>query len=405
MSIPVGVRAFGPLATHVEGFRVRLALWGYSPSSRAVHLRLMAHLSGWLDERGLQGSALTAAVVDAFVTERRAAGYVIARSSRSLGPLLEYLREVGAVPVPVPRQMATPVEAMLAAYSRYLAHERGLAVSTIERNTGLVRPFLADQMTGGQLLLEDLVAADVTAFVLALARRGNASPATVARTGTALRSLLRFLHREGVTNQPLAEAVPAAASWKLAGLPKYLESEQVAALLTSCDQGTGVGRRDFAMLTVLVRLGLRAGELAALRLEDIDWHRAEVMIRGKGNRQERLPLPSDVGVAVVSYLTADRTALATVREVFIGARAPHRALTSGAVTQVVARAACRCGLGSIFAHRLRHSAATGMLRAGASLDEVGQVLRHRHPLTTAIYAKVDRDALRTLARPWPGAVS
>jgi site-specific recombinase XerD len=219
---------------------------------------------------------------------------------------------------------------------------------------------------------------------------------------TALRSLLRFLHVDGVIGAGLADAVPAVAGRKLAGLPKALAADQVAAMLATCDRGTAVGRRDLAVLTVLSRLGLRAGEAAALRLDDIDWRQGEITVTGKGSRQERLPLPADVGSVVVAYLRDGRPR-ASHREVFLCARAPHRGMSRGAVTNVAARAARKAGLGTVHAHRLRHSAATAMLSAGGSLNEIGQVLRHRHVLTTAIYAKVDIVALRTVARPWPGS--
>lgn len=231
------------------------------------------------------------------------------------------------------------------------------------------------------------------------------SPATVQRTGTAMRSLLRFLHLGGVIDVSLVGAVPAAANWKLAGLAKYLTREQTGMLLSSCDAATTVGRRDLAILTLLARLGLRAGEVAALRLDDIDWRRAEITVVGKGNRSDRLPLPGDVGEALVSYLSGLRPATIGDREVFLAARAPHRGLTRGAVSQLVARASRRCGLGTIYAHRLRHTAATTMLGAGASLEEIGQVLRHRNAMTTAGYAKVDHERLRPVARPWPGDVA
>ena len=390
----------GPLAPFVERFHARLELLGYALQSRVGHLRLMAHLSSWLGVHGLNGSELSPEVVDGFVLDRRAAGYRDARSARSLRPLLEYLREVGAAPLAVQQQVVGPVEAMLAGYASYLTHERGLAVLTVWRSTDLVRPFLAARVAGDLLGLESLTAAEVTAFMLA--RSESASPATVQRTGTALRSLLRFLHLRGVIGASLVGAVPTAANWKLAGLPKYLTQEQAGMLLASCDLATVVGRRDLAILKLLARLGLRAGEVAALRLEDIDWRRGEITVRGKGNRHERLPLPADVGEALVAYLSGFRPAAAAVREVFVGTRAPHRALTRGAVTQLVARASRRCGLGTIYAHRLRHTAATTMLHAGASLEEIGQVLRHRHTLTTAGYAKVDHERLRALARPWPG---
>lgn len=362
----------------------------------------MADLSGWLGERGLDSSALSPETVDGFVADRRAAGHRDARSARSLSPLLEHLREVGAAPLAVAPQVAGPVEAMLSDYASYLTQERGLSVLSVGRNTDLVRPFLAARVerAGEVLDLGLLTAAEVAAFMLA--RSETASPATVQRTGTALRSLLRFLHLQGVIGASLVGAVPTAANWKLAGLPKYLTPEQAGMLLVSCDPATAVGRRDLAILTLLARLGLRAGEVAALRLDDIGWRRGEITVVGKGDRGERLPLPADVGEALVSYLSGFRPAATTGREVFLGTRAPHRALTRGAVTQLVARAARRCGLGTIYAHRLRHTAATTMLHAGASLEEIGQVLRHRHALTTAGYAKVDHERLRELARPWPG---
>lgn len=219
---------------------------------------------------------------------------------------------------------------------------------------------------------------------------------------TALRSFLMFAHAGGLTAVGLASAVPATASWKLAGLPRALTGEQVAALLGSCDGTSVVGRRDSAVLAVLSRLGLRAGEVAGLRLDDIDWRLGEITVRGKGGRCDRLPLPADVGQAIVSYLAGGRPG-AGCREVFLCVRAPWRPMSRGAVTNVVARAARKAGLGTVHAHRLRHSAATAMLGAGAPLEEIGQLLRHRATLTTAIYAKVDIGALRTVARAWPGS--
>ncbi len=401
MRDPALVQVLGPLLPFSGGFRARLQVWGYAPGSQVVHLRLMAELSSWLEDRGLDGSGLSTAVMDEFVGDRRAVrlGARPIRSRRP--PLLEYLIEIGAAALSV-SQVDDPVEALLVDYGAYLAHERGLAATTVQRHTDLVRPFLAAQIATG-LGLRALNAGDVIAFMLA--RSGCASPGTVQRTGTALRSLLRFLHLQGVIGSSLVGAVPAAANWKLAGLPKYLTPEQVAAILASCDRDTAVGRRDLAVLTLLARLGLRAGEVAALGLADIDWRLGEITVRGKGDRRERLPLPTDVGEAIVAYLSGSRPAAATGREVFVGTRAPHRALTRGAVTQLVARASRRCGLGAIYAHRLRHTAATAMLRAGASLQEIGQVLRHRHALTTAGYAKVDHEGLRGLARPWPGSAA
>jgi site-specific recombinase XerD len=202
----------------------------------------------------------------------------------------------------------------------------------------------------------------------------------------------------------LTNAVPKVAN-RRAGLPRALDPGQVKALLDSCDTSSVAGRRDYAMMLLLARLGLRAGEVAGLRLEDLDWRPGQLRVRGKGNRRDLLPLPVEVGQAVVDYLREGRPAAAQDRCVFIRLKAPHRALSGTGVTQAVAAAGQRAGLGTIYAHRLRHSAATAMLAAGAPLAEIGQVLRHRRALTTAIYAKVDTEALRALARPWPGGVA
>jgi site-specific recombinase XerD len=264
-----------------------------------------------------------------------------------------------------------------------------------------VRPFLHTRASSEGLGLSQLSAADLTAFVVACcphqARR------TAQLSVTALRSLLGFLHLEGAIERPLAGAVPSVASWRLSTLPKGLEPAEVRRLLASCDGDTATGCRDLAILTLLARLGLRRGEVARLKLDDIDWRAGEIVVRGKGRRDERLPLPSDVGEALAAYLRRGRHTSTECRSVFIRVKAPHRALTSAGVGQVVFAAAERAGLRRIYAHCLRHTAATELLRCGASLTEVGQLLRHRQAGSTAIYAKVNREALRTIARPWPRA--
>jgi site-specific recombinase XerD len=397
---PALVSVPGPLSPFRDGFAAWLEMAGYSRQMRAEHLRLMAGLSRWLDERGETGEALSSPLLPEFLACRREARSSTGRSVPGMRPLMEYLRGAGAAPPDEPAPPDGPAEAAIAEYASYLRSERGLAAVTVGREITLLRPFLAGRVRGGFGDLETLTAADVQAFVLDCAR--SRPPATVQRTGTALRSLLRFLHVRGVTATPLAGAVPSAANWRLSGLPRHLTREEAARMVGSCDLATVTGRRDRAVLLLLARLGLRAGEAAGLRLDDIDWRAGEITVRGKGSRHERLPLPPDVGEALASYLRDGRPAAAQGREVLAGVRAPHRPLTRGAVTQIAARASQRCGLGTVFAHRLRHTAAAGMLGAGASLDEIGQVLRHQRALTTAIYAKVDYDGLRGLARPWPG---
>ncbi len=401
MRDPSRARVTGPLARYAPGFAGELARLGYTPDSASGQMFVMAHLSRWLAGGGLDAAGLTPQVAERFLAARRAAGYTLYLSPKALVPLLGYLRRLGAVPEPAPVP-ATPVEALLGRYRRYLVTERGLARETARGYADFVRPFLAGRERAGGLDLAGLTAAEVTAFVLAACPGKPKGSAKLTVTG--LRSLLGFLHVEGLVSEPLGQMVPSVASWRLAGLPKALEPAQVAALLASCNQHAAAGRRDFAMLTLLARLGLRAGEVAALVLEDIDWRAGEITVRGKGSRAERLPLPADAGEAVAAYLADGRAEpFEGTRRVFLRVRAPHRGLTTGGVTQAVFSAGQRAGIGRVFAHRLRHSAATGMLAAGAPLTEIGQVLRHRRLLSTAIYAKADTGALRALARPWPGA--
>ncbi len=268
MRDPSRVRVPGPLESYAEDFRGELAGRGYSPDAAAVQLQLMGHLSRWLAGQGLDPTGLTPAVVDAYLAERRSLGCASHWTPRALAPLLGFLQRREVAPASVASGPAGPVEALLGRYARWLAAERGLAETTIRRNVELVRPFVAGWERAGRVELEHLRAADVTAFVVT--RCQNARGGTAPRMVTALRSLLRFLHVDGLIDQPLATVVPSVAGWKLTGLPTALQADQVAALLASCDQVTVVGRRDLAILTVLVRLGLRAGEAAALRLDDID---------------------------------------------------------------------------------------------------------------------------------------
>jgi integrase/recombinase XerD len=400
---PLRAGMVGPLESHGPGFATELVRLGYAPSSVDLHAQLAAHLSASLDREGLGAGDLTPDVVETYFAARRAAGCASHRTRASLKPLLAYLRSIGAAPEPAGSVTRGPVEALLERYRRYLRVERRLDPVTIEGYVCRVRSFLEWRIVGGELRLESLAAGDVVAFVLS--ERPRRSPGSVKLTVTALRSLLRFLHVDGVLDEPLARAVPSVAYWRLAGLPQPLEPGEVERLLASCRLDTETGRRDFAILKLLARLGLRAGEVARLRLEDIDWHAGEIRIRGKGGRQNRLPLPADVGEAIAEYLRAGRPRGATGRCVFVRAIAPREALTPRALTKVVIRAGGRAGVGQVAAHRLRHTAASDMLRAGTPLAEIGQVLRHRHLSTTAIYAKIDREPLRELAQPWPGGAA
>jgi integrase/recombinase XerD len=402
MVVVHGVRVAGPLAPYAEGLAGELGRLGFTPLSARQQLQVAAHLSRWLAGAGLGAEALTGPVADRFLAERRAAGYSAYLTPKALGPLLGYLRRLGVAPQPGRPEPAAGAETLLEAYRAWLLGERGVQSAVARGYLDLVRPFAERHAADGGAGLRALTAGDVTAFLTARSRRLR--PKTAQRLATAVRSLLRFWYLQGLIAGPLDRAVPKVAN-RRPGLPRPLEPAQVQAMLDSCDRATAAGRRDLAMLTLMARMGLRAGEVAGLRLGDISWRAGEITVRGKGNRRDRLPLTADAGEAVAAWLSDGRPATALDRSVFTRIKAPHQGLTSGGVTQAVAAAARRAGLGTIYAHRLRHSAATAMLAGGGSLAEIGQVLRHRRPMTTAVCAKVDTAALRALARPWPGASS
>jgi integrase/recombinase XerD len=399
------VRVPGPLGAFSIVYANELARQGYAPASVRLQIKLLADLSGWLLNQGMVAGDLKSSELDRFLRDRRAAGYTRYVSVRAVRPILDYLRGLEVAPPQAADAVGGPVEVVLDRYWRFLTVERSLANATARCYVDMARPFLEGRISAGGLALDlgHLSAADVVSFVVARCPRQSRGAAKL--TVTALRSLLGFLHLEGIIQGSLVSVVPSVAGRRLVGLPKGLDPDQVRRLLASCEESSRRGCRDIAILTMLVRLGMRAGEVAKLRLDDIDWRVGEIIVRGKANCTERMPLPSDVGRTLAEYLQRGRPASAQGRTVFVRIKAPHRNLSSAGVSNVVADAAQRADLGRIHAHRLRHTAAMQMLRAGASLREIGQLLRHRRALTTAIYAKVDRDALRTIARPWPGDVA
>ncbi len=287
---------------------------------------------------------------------------------------------------------------LLAEFRTWLDRERGLSPVSVGCYSKQAKYFLA--AVGGPGAVSGLDAGKVTAFTVEHSRDRNGWSAKA--MVTSLRAFLRFAHATGRTAVPLAGAVPAVASWRLAALPRGLSQAEIGRLLAGCDRQTAAGLRDYAVLSLLARLGLRGAEAAGLRLDDIDWRAGEIAVTGKGSRTERLPLPAPAGEALAAWLTDGRPRCGP-RAVFVTVRRPYRQLTPEAVRAVMGRACDRAGLERRGSHRFRHALATEMLRAGASLPEVGQVLRHRNMLSTSIYAKVDHDALRPLARPWPRA--
>lgn len=394
-----------PLAAFKAGFACHLADQGYARRSVGKLDRLIRDLDRWLLAEGLAADDLNRLAIARFQAGRMSAGRKELVSPRALQSFTNYLRTVGVAPKAPPAKLSA-TDRLLERYGEYLKVERGVKTATAGRYSALIRPFLDARHSGVREIESDLEAlseADVIAFVIAKCSAMN--PGQAPLFVTALRSLLTFLHVDGVIPRSMSGVVPTVPGRRLTGLPKGVTPAVLGQLYRGCDRESHAGARAFAVITMLARLGLRAGEVARLRLGDINWRAGEMLIIcGKGNRTEPLPLPADVGAALADYLQRWRPET-DERAVFVASRAPYGRLNGNSITKIVADAARRSGLDPIYAHRLRHTAATQMLRNGASLPEVAQVLRHRQTITTAIYAKVDREALRTIAPAWPGDVA
>ena len=400
-----GCSGGGPLVSHLDRFATFLASEGYAAMTVHVKCTLVAELSLWLKRHKVPLAKLDDQGLRQFHVGRRRRGVAQRGDVATTQQLLTFLRGIGCARVVSPPIDRSAVGKLTRDFEQFLRSERGLSPSTLINYLPIVRRFLTERFPGKALRVEQLCPQDLHHFILGQVQRVSRTYAKL--TVTALRSFLRFLLQRGAINTNLAAAVPGVAHGRLSHLPKSLPPEQVERLLESCDRDTPAGQRDYAILLLLARLGLRAGEVVEMNLEDLDWEAGEILVRGKGQRLARLPLPRDVGVALAHYLRHVRPMCST-RRVFIRSRAPQRGFASPvAVCDVVRRALQRAGLNPEFkgAHLLRHSLATELLRRGASLDEIGQLLRHQQPTTTQIYAKVDIAALRRIAPPWPGSAS
>jgi len=388
------------MAPYIRGFEGRLLDLGYTPETVRNMLKQVGQLGRWMGTQGLDASQLGAEPIAGFVSAQRTGSHRRVPSVRSFVPLLDFLCREGVLATAEVVARA-PVDVVVADYRTWLVHERGLAAPTVLRYENLARRFLRHRATvAGPGFVEDLSGADVVGFLLAETARLSvgAAKGCVAE----LRSLLRFLYLKGQVQLPLAAAVPPVAGWHDTGVPDGMAAPQVKRLLDCCDRTNSVGARDFAMLMLVARLGLRSAEVARLELDDIDWRAGEIVVRGKARRRDRLPLVAEVGEALSAHLSSPRRPT-TLRQVFLVTKAPTRAIRADLVSDVCRRACERAGVPRVGAHRLRHALATDMLRHGATLTEVSQVLRHRDLATTAIYAKVDFTSLRSVAQPWPGA--
>jgi len=383
MKVSARVHVLGPLSAYRAGFAAMLSDRGYTDLSLANQLRLAAHFSRWLEKRHLNAQDLTPDLVDRYLAGRRRTRAHLT-SRRALAPLLECLG-LAALVAPQPRRC----DGVLARYSVYLVEERTLTPPVRARYEAT-----ADTLLRGRDPAS-MTPQDVISFV-----RGLGGGPGLAIELSALRAVLRYLHISGETSVPLVSVVPSMPGWRKTSLPKGLAAPQVRAVLASADRRTTTGRRDYAVLLLMLRLGLRACEVAALTLDDVDWVIGEIVVHGKGGGLSRLPLPTDVGEALAGWLRRRRRDLA-IRALFVTSRAPYRPTSAQVIRGIGARALRSAGVSVGGGHRLRHTAATQMLRRGASLSEIAHVLRHRHVDTTAIYAKVDRTTLRGVVQPWP----
>jgi integrase/recombinase XerD len=391
-----GVVVAGPLVPFVDAYRLELRARGYTARTAVTEVRQVARLSHWLDESELGVAELNVERVDEFLAFQRDLGHNRAEWSRpGLVCLLDVLMALGVLRSEEPL-VPTPTEALLAAFGRHLVTERGLAAGTVRGYVDRTRRFLVGlDATGG---LGSLTSAQVTAAVVREA--GAVSVSGAQNFVASLRSFLRFCFAEGLVGVDLSQAALPVTGRRRSTLPWGITRAEAKALLASCDRRSALGRRDYALLITLLRLGLRQSEVAGLRLDDIDWRAAEVVVHGKGGRADRLPLPAEAGAAIAAYLRRGRPAGGR-RELFLRARAPYGPIAPGTVASSVRRACRRAGIPEVGSHRLRHTIACEMVATGVPLVDIAQVLRHRSLQTTAGYARVDVERLRQLAAPWP----
>ena len=389
----------GPLASHLDAYLKHIEQEGFLPSSVPMQMYAIARFSNWLRAGQVDLHQVDEATVERFL--RRDPGVVHSAESASLRRFLVLLREIG-VTAAMPPEPRSCRQRFVDSYRRYLLRERGLAQSSLLNYVPFAEQLLSSRFGESDINLAELTAMDVTKFMQY--RVHQLSPGRAKLLVTALRSFLRYLRHQGEISLDLAGCVPAVAVWSLSTVPKFLPAGTVQRVLDHCERDTPDGKRNYGILLLLARLGLRACEIVSLSLDDIDWDNGRVTIRCKGGRWAQLPLPADVGEALAIYLRSGRPRC-VCRHVFVRHRAPIRGFShSITVSTIVRRALIRTGIDSARkgAHLFRHTLATDLLRQGASLDEIGEVLRHRSPNTTAVYAKVDLTALRTLALPWPG---
>ena len=396
----------GPLSAHIAGFAKWVSEEGYALYSRHRQVRLAACFSRWLGEKGADVSNIGSEHVVRYLRTHPRQVKIARGDAAALRYFLDFLRRQGVIPPErISPHSISHVEQVVQEFQRYLLNDRALAPSTVINYAPFVRGFLSNCFGRGPVKLSQLCAGDVVRFVQRLAKRLHLKRAKLLTA--ALRSFLHYLLYRGDVLHDLAGAVPTVANWSMTSIPRAIPPDLVRRLLVSINRRTAMGRRDYAILLLLARLGLRASEVAGIALEDIDWNAGTLIIRRKGGQHSTLPLPAEVGAAITAYLRNGRPRNNNCRSVFLRERAPFKGfLGPVAITSVVRNNLARAGIKAPTkgAHQFRHGLATDLLRHGASLMEIGELLGHRSPETTKIYTKVDLKALRPLALPWPGGV-
>lgn len=389
----------------IDSFAEALTTSGYCPLVIRQKRAMLARFALWRSKRRVALRDIDEATLNGFLAYWSRRGFRIGNRRHTLTAFLEHLRQTGVTPCPGPvREVPDSAQLLLLRYEAYLREDQGLTAETTDNYLRFVQPLVREHLNGvrSDTTVSGLEAHHIRGFLLRSTH--GLRPSTAQLTATALRSFLRFLFLRGETTADLSAAIPSVRRWRKATVHPFLRPDEVEQLLRACDTATANGRRDYAIVLLLARLGMRAREVAAMQLEDLRWRTGEILVRGKGRVQQRLPLLTEVGAAIAAYLRDGRLE-GPCREVFLRNEAPRVALGADAIGLIVRRRLRRAGLRppQCGSHLLRHSLATHMIRSGASMTEIGEVLRHRLPETTELYAKVDFDALRAVALPWPAA--
>lgn len=392
-----------PFRNSVDQCVAKMRQDGYSAPHIQNAVRVLGRFVQWLTDHHGNGADVHEGTVACFIAHLKGRGLLHNGHRAALARLLAVLREADLIkPQTAP---PSPYDQILTGFKAYLEGIRGLRPKSVASHVWFARPFLLEIWLGEDGGLARLSRADVIAYVERHAPRRSA--ATGRAMCARIRSLLRYLRVAGLVADDLAACIPSIKGWKLTTLPTFLTPAQLQLALDHCDRSAAVGHRDYAILMLLGKLGLRAGEVAVLRLDDIDWRTGLLRVRGKGGRQADMPLLPDVGAAVAAYLRDGRPASAS-REVFLRAQVPFVAFPSSTGVSLLAKRALeRAGVTELahrHSHVFRHTVATNMIRSGGTLTEIGQVLRHQDHDTTRVYAKVDLPNLRALSLPWPGDV-